>query len=111
MSSPSPADESSFHTGLFEALPVPQDATTSRVLLDNDAIRVVMFAMDAGQELTEHTSTKAVAVQQHEGRLRFSIEDEQQLLGPGDVVYLAPNARHAAFAETACRFTLVMVTA
>ncbi|KAA0233134.1 MAG: hypothetical protein JJLCMIEE_02724 [Acidimicrobiales bacterium] len=111
MTSPSSTDDSSFHTGLLDALPVSHDATTSRVLVNNDAMRVVMFAMDAGQELTEHTSTKAVAVQQLEGRLRFSIGDEQQVLSPGDVIYLAPDARHAAFAETACRFTLVMVSA
>jgi len=100
---------SSFHTGITEALPLSQDATASRVVVNNPLLRVVTFAMDAGQELTEHASTKAVVVQQIEGRLRFSVDGEAQVLSPGDVVYLAPNARHALVAEEACRFVLIMV--
>lgn len=101
--------ESQIVTGLLAELPVPAEATTSRVVVNNELLRVVVFAMDAGQELTEHTSTRAVTVQLLSGELDFQVGDVRHALAAGDVIYLAPNERHALVARQACRFTLVMV--
>ena len=89
-------------------LPVSTDATTSRTVVSNDAVRVVAFAMDAGQELTDHSAPRPVVVQVVEGSLAFTVAGETQDLTAGDVVYLAPDARHAVRARTPCRFVLVM---
>lgn len=102
-------DESQVVVGLLAELPIPRQATTSRVVVNNDVLRVVVFAMDAGQELTAHASPRAVTVQVLEGELTFVVGQAAHRLGPGDVVYLAPNERHEVTAETACRYTLVMV--
>lgn len=104
-----PMTESQVMRGLRDELPIPTEATTSRVVVNNEVLRVVVFAMDAGQELTEHTSTRAVTVQLLEGELDMTVGDRQHSLGAGDVVYLAPNERHALVARSGCRFTLVMV--
>ena len=109
MAKPSPVSESSAHLGLTAALPVVAESTTSRVLISNDAMRIVQFTFDAGEMLTEHTSPRAVAVQLVSGRMRFTVDGTEHVLGDGDVVYLAPGASHALVAETACRMTLVMV--
>jgi quercetin dioxygenase-like cupin family protein len=109
MSPTTPASQSSFHTEWSLELPISPEATTSRVLVNNATLRVVAFAMDAGQELTEHSSPRAVVVQQIEGTMRFRAGDAEQTLRPGDLVYLAPGERHALVAETACRFTLVLI--
>lgn len=105
----SPVSESSAHLGLAAALPVVPESTTSRVLVTNDALRVVQFTFDAGELLTEHTSPRAVVVQLVSGRMRFTVDGTEHALADGDVVYLAPGASHALVAETACRMTLVMV--
>lgn len=104
-----PLNESSVRTGLWQELPITTEATTSRVVINNEALRVVMFAMDAGQELTDHSSPRAVTVQVLEGDLRFTVGTTEHRLTVGDVVYLAPNERHALVAESPCRFALVMV--
>lgn len=109
MAKPSPVTESSAHVGLTDALPVVAESTTSRVLVDNDAMRIVQFTFDAGEMLTEHTSPRAVAVQLVSGRMRFTVDGTEHSMGEGDLVYLAPGASHALVAETACRMTLVMV--
>lgn len=83
--------------------------TTSRVLVTNDVLRIVQFTFDAGEMLTEHASPRAVAVQLVSGRMRFTVDGTEQAMGDGDVIYLAPSARHSLVAETACRMTLVMV--
>jgi quercetin dioxygenase-like cupin family protein len=109
MAKQSPVSESSAHLGLADALPVVAESTTSRVLVTNDVMRIVQFTFDAGEVLTEHTSPRAVAVQLVSGRMRFTVEGREQVMGDGDVIYLAPSASHSLVAETACRMTLVMV--
>ncbi|GMA40260.1 cupin domain-containing protein [Mobilicoccus caccae] len=104
-----PIGQSSAHLGLHDQLPVNPQSTTSRVLLDNPLLRVVNFSFDAGQQLTEHSSPRAVVVELLEGRMRFTVEGEPHLMNAGDVIYLAPGARHALDAETACRMSLVMI--
>ncbi|BAW93597.1 cupin superfamily protein [Actinomyces sp. Chiba101] len=104
-----PVTESLFRLGLNEALPVSEEATTSRVVVNNDVLRTVIFTFDAGQLLTEHASPKAVVVTLLEGEMDFSIGGRTERLAAGDVVYLAPGDRHALTAITACRMQLVMV--
>lgn len=103
------ATESLFCLGLNEALPVSEEATTSRVVVNNDVLRTVIFTFDAGQLLTEHASPRAVVVTLLEGEMDFSIGERKERLGAGDVIYLAPGDRHALTAVTACRMQLVMV--
>ena len=106
-----PVSESLFKLGLSQALPISEQATTSRVVLNNSLLRVVVFTLDAGQLMTEHTSTKAVVVTLLEGEMDFSIGSRHEILHAGDVVYLAPNEPHALTAVTACHMQLVMVNA
>lgn len=109
MAKQSPVSESSTHLGLADALPVVAESTTSRVIVTNDVMRIVQFTFDAGEMLTEHTSPRAVAVQLVSGRMRFTVDGTEHVMGEGDIVYLSPDATHALVAETACRMTLVMV--
>lgn len=104
-----PANTSSFHVGLADALPISQDATTSRTVVNTPQVRVVLFAMDTGQELTDHATPRAVVVQHVEGSMRFTVAGRTETLSPGDVVYLAPGDRHALTALTPCRFSLVLL--
>ncbi|HUV48300.1 MAG TPA: cupin domain-containing protein [Actinomycetes bacterium] len=96
---------------LHADLPITTEATTSRTAVSNDAVRVVSFAMDAGQELTDHSAPRPVVVQVVEGDLAFTVAGQRHELTAGDVVYLAPNERHAVLALTPCRFVLVLATA
>ncbi|MBE6481792.1 MULTISPECIES: cupin domain-containing protein [Actinomyces] len=104
-----PVSESLFRLGLNEALPISEEATTSRVVVNNAVLRTVIFTFDAGQLLTEHASTKAVVVTLLEGEMDFAIGQRTERMRAGDVIYLAPNDRHALTAVTPCRLQLVMV--
>ncbi|WP_226913310.1 cupin domain-containing protein [Gephyromycinifex aptenodytis] len=100
---------SSAHLELVDALPVVTSSTTSRVLVDNPAMRVVQFTFDAGEQLTEHSSPRAVACILVAGALQFTVEGTAHDMRPGDVIYLAPGAPHALMAQEASRLALVMV--
>ena len=104
-----PVTESLFRLGLNEALPISEEATTSRVVVNNELLRTVIFTFDAGQLLTEHASPKAVVVTLLEGEMDFSVGERTERMSAGDVIYLAPGERHALTAVTACRMQLVMV--
>lgn len=100
--------ESAVVSQFHRDLPIPKQATTSRTAINNDRVRVVAFAMDAGQELTDHSAPRPVVVNVIEGTLTFTVGGDQHDLSAGDLVYLAPNERHAVLALTPCRFVLVL---
>ena len=78
-------NDSQVLTGLWAQLPIPTEATTSRVVVNNEVLRIVEFAMDAGQELTDHASDRAVAVLALAGVLTVSMSGEPRTLDAGDV--------------------------
>ena len=90
-SSSTPSTESLFRLGLNAALPISEEATTSRVVVNNEILRTVVFTFDAGQVLTEHSSPRAVIVTLLEGEMDFSIGERTERMGAGDVIYLAPG--------------------
>ena len=96
-------------TDLLDSIPVTPESTTSRVVVNNPAIRVVVFAFDQGELLTEHASPRAVVVHLLDGSIRFTVGQEEHRMSPGDVIYLAPGERHALVAETPSHLSLVMV--
>lgn len=104
-----PVAESSEHLGLLAGLPVLDGATTSKVTVNNPLLRVVDFAFDAGQLLTEHSSPRAVVVTLLTGAMRFTVEGVERAMAPGDVIYLAPGARHALVVDEPAHMQLVMV--
>jgi quercetin dioxygenase-like cupin family protein len=104
-----PADRSLVVSGLAEELPITAAATTSRSLVDNDRVRVVAFAFDTGEELTEHTAAMPVVVQLITGAMRFEVAGEAHQLAPGDCVYLAAKEPHSLEALEPSLMSLVMV--
>lgn len=94
---------------LREQLPVTDAATTSRSLVDNERVRVVAFAFDEGEELTEHTAAPPVVVQVLSGTLRFEVDGEAHRLATGDCVYLPPHKPHSLVALEPSHMSLVMV--
>jgi quercetin dioxygenase-like cupin family protein len=106
-----PVDESVVVADLASEVPVTPSATTSRVVVANEAVRVVVFSFDTGEQLTEHTSTMPVVVQVLRGALRFEVAGATHDLGAADCVYLAPNELHALEAVEPSLVSLVMIPA
>ncbi len=97
------------YSDLLGSIPVTPSSTTSRVVVNNSALRVVVFAFDEGELLTEHASPRAVVVQLLDGAIRFTVGDAEHHMVPGDVIYLAPGERHALVADAPSHLSLVMV--
>ncbi len=93
------------------ALEIPEEGTLSKVLYTDDQIRVVGFAFDAGQELTEHTATVPAVIQVVSGRFRFTAGDDRYDIGPSSWVHLAASVPHSVYAVEPSRLLLTLIKA
>lgn len=90
------------------ACPIVPGATVSKPLL-NGVVKVVLFAMDAGQEISEHRAPYLATVHVLDGRLHFGIGGEERVMTAGSWVVMPPNAAHHLRAAEPTRFVLTMV--
>jgi quercetin dioxygenase-like cupin family protein len=77
---------------------IPSEGTLTRVLYRDDQVRVVVFAFDEGQELTDHTAAVPALVQVVSGRIRLDLDGDPVELEPGSWVRMAANLTHAVLA-------------
>lgn len=98
-----------------EALPLDSLVTptaqgiASRILTKTPGGNVTLFAFDAGQGLTEHTSPFEALVMVLAGRLTLTIGGEAVQATPGTVVRMPADVPHALDAEEPVRLLLVML--
>lgn len=88
---------------------VVPDATVSRTVLTADGVRLVLFAFDAGQELTEHTAAMPVLLQVLDGQLSVTAAGQTVELVPGGIVHLPARLPHAVRALAPTRLLLTML--
>jgi quercetin dioxygenase-like cupin family protein len=74
---------------------IPKDGTLSRVLYKDDYIRLVAFAFDRGQELTDHTAGVPVTIHVVTGRLQVTIGQDAAEIGPKSWVQIPAGMTHA----------------
>lgn len=108
MSEPVPTDMIYVHD-LAAKAEVAEDSTVSRTVVKAEGMRLVLFAFDAGQELTEHTAAVPVLVQALDGAFDFTADGRTVDLRPGDVVHLRTRVPHAVLAREAGRLLLTMI--
>ena len=74
---------------------VPPNGTLSRVLHRDPTVRLVAFALDAGQELTEHTAARPAVVQVISGRVEMGVEGGAFEMAPGAWLLLDAHQPHS----------------
>ena len=77
---------------------IPSDGTLSRVLYADDSLRVVVFAFDEGQELTEHTAAVPAVIQILRGRMRLTLGADVTEAGPGAWAHMPAHLAHSVLA-------------
>ena len=98
-----------FIPDLAEQLEIPDAGTLSRVLYRDDRLRVVGFAFDEGQELTEHTAAVPALIQVLSGRLSVSLGAETLEMGPGAWLHMDAHLAHSLRAVEASVVLLTMM--
>lgn len=94
----------------LEALITPtEQGIASRVLSKTPGGSVTLFAFDAGQGLTQHTSPFEALVLVLSGVLDLTIGGTIVRATPGTIVRMPGNTPHAVDAPEAARMLLVML--
>ncbi len=96
-------------TDLASLIEVAPESTVSRTVLRAEGARVVLFAFDAGQELTEHTAAVPILLQILDGRLRIGADGEVVELLPGGLIHIGARVAHEVFAIEPSRMALLML--
>ena len=94
----------------LQSLVTPSEGgIASRVLAKSLGGNLTLFAFDAGQELSEHTTPFDALVMVLEGRLRLTISGTPIEATPGTIVRMPANQPHAVAALSASRMLLLML--
>jgi len=81
----------------------------SKTLFAGQGLRVVLFSLAKGQELTEHTSSRRAFVQILSGTCRFLFNGSWSELRAGDLLHMPPGHLHAVQAvDGDCSFLLTL---
>ena len=86
-----------------------EQGVTSRVLARTAGGTVTLFAFDAGQELSEHSTAFDALVLVLEGALSLTIGGTLTTAGPGTIVRMPANVPHAVHASQPTRMLLIML--
>ena len=74
---------------------IPENGTLSRVLHSDDRVRLVVFAFDTGQELTDHAAGVPAIVQVVSGRLEVDLEDDTVEIDSHSWIHMPARLPHA----------------
>jgi quercetin dioxygenase-like cupin family protein len=85
------------------------EGIASRVLVKTTGGSVTLFAVDAGQGLTEHTSPFDALVLVLEGAADLTIGGAAVRATPGTIVRIPAHVPHVLEAPEACRLLLIML--
>ena len=97
-------------TDLNEVLPVSKGAIASRPLIDlPEDLKLVLFSMDAGQELSAHSAPFPATVLCIHGRLEVMVEGAWSTLGPGERQDLPKGRPHGVKALEPSHWMLTML--
>jgi quercetin dioxygenase-like cupin family protein len=88
-----------------------EGAVVSRQITKADAGNVTLFAFDAGQELSEHTSPFDALVHILDGEAEIRISGKAYALKTGDAIVMPANDPHAVKAKTRFKMLLTMIRA
>jgi len=95
---------------LLQSLVSPtEQGIASRVLAKTSGGNITLFAFDAGQGLTEHTSPFDALVMVLEGALTLTIGGAPVRATPGTIVRMPADVPHALDAPEPARMLLIML--
>jgi quercetin dioxygenase-like cupin family protein len=86
-------------------------AIVSRQIMKSEAGNVTLFAFDAGQELSEHTTPYDALVQVLDGEVDITISGKLYTLKAGAAILMPANHPHAVKASGKFKMLLTMIHA
>ncbi len=86
-----------------------EKAIVSKTLVKLSGGNVTLFAFDAGEELSEHTSPYEALIYVVDGEARVTIAGEAHTVARGEMIALPAGRPHAVKAEQAFKMLLILI--
>jgi quercetin dioxygenase-like cupin family protein len=96
-------------TRIVDLIAYQEGAVVSRVIVKRETGNVTLFAFDAGQELSEHTTPYDALVQVLDGEAMITIAGRPYRLGAGDMIVMPAHRPHAVKAASRFKMLLTMI--
>jgi quercetin dioxygenase-like cupin family protein len=87
------------------------EAIVSRVLAKRATGSITLFAFDAGQELSEHTTPFDAVVSVFDGEAEINVAGTSHRVRAGEAIFMPANVPHALRAISRFRMMLTMIHA
>ena len=89
---------------------IQTESIISRTIYKDPLMKAVLFGFDAGQSLSEHTSSQAAMIQILQGEATLTLGEETNEVGSGAWIHMPPRYKHSVYAKTPLVMLLVMMT-
>lgn len=89
---------------------IQPDSIVSRTFYKTDQVRAIAFGFDAGQELSEHTSSQTAIIEIVSGEATVTLGDDVHELGAGCWIAMPPHLKHSIHAKTPLVMLLTMIS-
>jgi quercetin dioxygenase-like cupin family protein len=83
----------------------------SRTIFKGDSLRVILFGIDVGEELSEHTASQAAIIQIIQGEATVTVGDDTHELKIGSWLQMPPRLKHSVYAKSSVVMLLTMYEA
>lgn len=80
----------------------------SKMLVKKDDLRVVLFVMERGAMLKEHSAEGSITVHVLRGQIRFRTQEQERELVAGQFLALGPSIKHAVESAGESAFLLTI---
>jgi quercetin dioxygenase-like cupin family protein len=94
---------------LINDIKINPGAIVSKTLRKSQDVNLTLFAFDAGQGLSGHSSPMDAYVQILEGNMEITIGEDKFALGSGEVILMPAMINHALDALESSKMLLTMV--
>lgn len=98
-----------FVESLADEVDIVAQSTVSKVVANEGPLRLVVFAFDTGEELTEHTASVPVVLQILTGSATVEANGDEVELRTGGWLFLEANEPHSVVAGEPTKMLLTMV--
>jgi quercetin dioxygenase-like cupin family protein len=94
---------------LVELIEYAKDSIVSKTILDKSSGTITLFAFDAGQKLSEHTSPYDAVVQVLDGKAQITIAGTVKQVSAGEIIIMPAGIPHSVLAEEKFKMLLTMI--
>lgn len=94
---------------LPKLIDIQPQAIVSRTLVKREQGNVTLFAFDAGEYLSEHTSPHDALLIVLDGECQVTIGENPSVLTKDDAILMPANVPHAVHAKSPMHILLVMI--